>query len=95
MVLALILTLILVLRFFNYRAVPDIPPLISSLEDISLTRRLLMISDFRIKQVAVQASSITDQIVFTGSPEPRVEMPENQLEYVPDHHLQYSYYDCG
>ena len=32
MVLALPLTLVLLLRFFNYRVVPDIPSLISSLE---------------------------------------------------------------
>ena len=32
MVLALTLTLVLVLRFFNYRVVPDIPPLITSLD---------------------------------------------------------------
>ena len=35
LVLALTLTLVLVLRFFNYRVVPDIPSLISSLEDTS------------------------------------------------------------
>ena len=32
LVLALTLTLVLVLRFFNYRVVPDIPSLISSLD---------------------------------------------------------------
>ena len=32
LVLALTLTLVLVLRFFNYRVVPDIPSLINSLE---------------------------------------------------------------
>ena len=32
MVLALTLTLVLVLRFFNYRVVPDIPSLITSFE---------------------------------------------------------------
>ena len=32
LVLALTLTLVLVLRFFNYRVVPDIPSLITSLD---------------------------------------------------------------
>ena len=41
MVLALTLTLVLVLRFFNYRVVPDIPSLINSLEHCL---RLLMLS---------------------------------------------------
>ena len=33
MVLALTLTLVLVLRFVNYRVAPDIPPLMSSLQE--------------------------------------------------------------
>ena len=37
MVLALTLTLFLVLRFFNFRVVPDIPSLIRSLDSTTAT----------------------------------------------------------